>query len=340
MLQNILPQAKRKVENSIIFLSSESSSKKYHSSVNDASDMAFFEAGLAVIRPWSGVLDKGVLHRIVLDCLVPRLARHLSRIEIKHEIGTKCDDNGGVWASVNLLFRLYDDGLLPSREFLSLVEGELLLRIAGIFHGWLVNRIIDVERAAELYVRWKLLFLSGAIDNTTSATLSQIALREDNIVCRIFYGCLLMIKAAANGSEKRDDNDDLTLDELEPALHEVTNYKIVQARRTKEDRMRDEENEMAGCSIDPTGSTNNNSTKAHTSSFHGKRGVTFKDVVEEVAQHNDIPFYPKIGPASTKDGKVIFILGEDQIYLDSNVVYVYRGTDWHATSLEKLVSSL
>ena len=61
--------------------------------------------------------------------------------------------------------------------------------------------------------------------------------------------------------------------------------------------------------------------------------------MEEVARHKGVPFYPKPGPASTSDGKDVFVLGEEQVYLDSNVVYVFKGKDdWRATHLDDLLS--
>ena len=134
-------------------------------------------------------------------------------------------------------------------------------------------------------------------------------------------------------------------------------------------RLRREQEELGGStnpnSADDTAATSKNTTTATAArgSFHAAKGVTFRDVVEDIARHHGIPFYPKGsggggggGAGASADGKVIFVLGEEQIYLDSNVVYVCRrrgagGVDgggvsggkedvWQPTSLDDLVSSM
>ena len=87
--------------------------------------------------------------------------------------------------------------------------------------------------------------------------------------------------------------------------------------------------------------------------------MTFLDVVEDVVRQYGILFYPKGSGGGSAgggaNGKVVFVMGEEQIYLDSNVVYVFRrggvngggigggggkGDVWEPTSLEDLVSSM
>ena len=133
-----------------------------------------------------------------------------------------------------------------------------------------------------------------------------------------------MIKAASEG--KKDD-----LLEMNPQLHFI-NYKTVQARRAKEDRLKEEEEAMNG-KVDES----NNVIKTHVS-VHGKGGATFKDVVGDFARHHDISFYPKCGPNSNKDGKPIFIFGEKQVYLDSNVIFALRDNQWQPCSLDSLIT--
>ena len=74
-------------------------------------------------------------------------------------------------------------------------------------------------------------------------------------------------------------------------------------------------------------------------SFYGRKGVTFRDIVEDMARHKRVPFYPKTGPSLTRDGKDVFVLGEKQVYLDLNVVYAFKGKyDWRVTYLDDLLS--
>ena len=103
MLQNLLPEAKRRVENSVTFLS-----KKHRGTDTDA---AFFEAGIASIRPWCGILDAGVPHHIVSDYVLPRLGRHLSRIDVPpFEAG----DADLQWSSLAVSPRRTDEGVVAA----------------------------------------------------------------------------------------------------------------------------------------------------------------------------------------------------------------------------------
>jgi hypothetical protein len=68
-------------------------------------------------------------------------------------------------------------------------------------------------------------------------------------------------------------------------------------------------------------------------------GATFKDVVEDFAHHNHVPFHPKVGTNTmTKDGKIIGMFGNAQIYIDTNVVFVMEGGDWKPVSLNDLLN--
>jgi tuftelin-interacting protein 11 len=134
----------------------------------------------------------------------------------------------------------------------------------------------------------------------------------------------LIIKAAS------DENFD-SLDVLEPTQREFMNYKMVLARRAKEQRLHEEEEALRGRANDA-----DSSMKTHIS-VHGRGGVTFREVVEDFANHNGVTFHPKLGPNSSKDGKPIFIFGNAQIYLDSNVVFAYKSDDWKPISLSELM---
>jgi len=314
MLDNLQLEVNRSVKKSITFLS------KHYTAIND---IAFFKSSVSLIKPWKGILKISTLQQIVLDGIIPRLSRHIYRMQI----GKRNQD----WTSIYILFDAFDDGLLPQRDFLSLVEGELLLRFASTLHSWLSKDEIDVKQATNLYAEWKVHFLHQRCplpEDYPASLPSWMALQEDAIICRIFYGCLLMIKARC------EMNDDI-FDELEPSPKDMTNYKIILGRRAKEDRLREEEDEMRG-----TLDQENNAIRKTHAPFYGINGATFREVVEDFAQHNDITFCPKIGSNSTKDGKNIFFLGDMQIYLDSNVVFVLRGSDWQPTSFEDILSKI
>jgi hypothetical protein len=68
-------------------------------------------------------------------------------------------------------------------------------------------------------------------------------------------------------------------------------------------------------------------------------GATFKDVVEDFASHNHVPFHPKVGTNTmTKDGKIIGMFGNVPLLIDKTVVLVMEGSDWKPVSLNDLLN--
>jgi hypothetical protein len=136
-----------------------------------------------------------------------------------------------------------------------------------------------------------------------------------------------MIDAAA-----RSDTD--ALEDLTPPGREESNCHSALARRTKEDRLREEAEMRAKVAVKQC------SLGDHTGAFSSHRGggtATFRDVVEDFARQNDIEFTPRMGANSTKDGKQVFLFGSIPVYIDSNVMFAMRGSAWQPTSLEDLV---
>ena len=122
-------------------------------------------------------------------------------------------------------------------------------------------------------------------------------------------------------------------EDLQPPSPTMINYKTVQARRAKEERLTEEENILKG-----TFKTSEGSTRKHT--LPRQSGTaTFRDVVEDFANHNNVSFYPKIGPNNTKEGKSIFMFGDAQIYLENNVAFFLDSEkdEWMPTALTSLL---
>jgi len=308
MLMNLLPDIKRKLTSSI----------KFASKVNDQ-NISFLQMSLTVIKHWRGIIDQRTLQAITSDHITPRLSRYLSNISITPDSPSEKDVE-----KLRTLKTFFNEEILSRREYLSLVEGEILSQIASTLYTLLVSNNISVTKGSEFYLSWRCLLLSNETTSSSSDTLSQLLLRQDTTICRIFYGCLMMIKTYSKSESDR-------FDDLEPPLRDTVNYKTVQARRAKEDRLREEEEMMRG-NID----TKKNLVK--TSSYlNGQLGATFKEVVEDFAIHNDTPFYPMSGLNNLKDGKHIFMFGNSQIYFDTNVVFALKEGHWRPTALEDLL---
>ena len=308
MLTSLIPDIKKKLRSGLTFLSKHFDTTR---------EMEFFVSAMSLLKPWKHIIDDASLHAITSDCISARLARSLSRLnflKVWSNEEMKCADT---------LFILKEEGLLSSREFLSIAEGEILSSFVMQLHSVLISRELSVVDGCRSYSRMKSYLLSHIKSRNQIGPASKILLK-DRMICRMFYGCLLMIKSASQGV-----NDDLL--EMDPYL-QYTNYKTVQARRAKEDRLKEEEEAMNG-KVDET----NTVIKTHVS-IHGKGGATFKDVVGDFARHHDVSFYPKCGPNSNKDGKPIFLFGEKQIYLDSNVIFALQDSQWQPSSLDNLIT--
>ncbi len=316
MLSNILPEIKRKIRSIVNYASKIT---------NEGDDDLFFRhAGEVLLKPWVNVLSNASIHSIVSESLAPRLGRYLSKS--KYLTTFEKQD----LTRVDILMDYYNNGMLSETLFLSLIEGEVLLPIATAIFNGMQSGDLSAHEAAKLYGKWKMyLFLSsssGSIEKKDMLIVKppRIVLGHDSMVCQILYGCLIAINAYKTG-----DND--KFEDLEPPSANVINYRVVQARRAKEERLREEEEALRG-KVDSI----NNTSRTHVAS-RSKDGATFKEVVEDYANLNNIAFHPKTGPNSIREGKKIFMFGNAQIYLDSSVVFVLRHDSWKPISLKDLV---
>ncbi len=309
MLVTLLPDVKRKIKQTLQYVS------KSHDTSQNAK---FFAWALDFMKKWNKILDQQTMQSITNDSLTQRLARYMNSATI-----TPASDAPS--ETLGTIITLLDQNLIGDLECLSMVEGELLPKLAAWMYRTLSSRNPTVSEVAKVYVYWrKNLFISqkAARGRTELSRLGQI-LSNDSNVCRILYGCLLMINAA-NGGDKD------SLDDLEPPSSIEVNYKMVQARRAKEVRLREEEEKLRG-RVDK-----NNHVRKAQMPFYDKGGPTFKEVVEDFARHNGMMFHPKQGPNSMKDGKRVYVLGSSQIYIDTNVVFTLDGDSWKPVALEEL----
>mmetsp|Transcript_37217 Transcript_37217/g.90408 ORF Transcript_37217/g.90408 Transcript_37217/m.90408 type:complete len:97 (+) Transcript_37217:2739-3029(+) len=67
--------------------------------------------------------------------------------------------------------------------------------------------------------------------------------------------------------------------------------------------------------------------------------LTFREVVEEFAKNEGIPFQPRVGSNTMKDGRQIFQFGNTSIYIEGDVVFALKGKDWIPVPLDQLAAS-
>ena len=308
MLPTILPDIRRKLRSMLAFISR---------SFGLGKDMVFFECCINALSPWRGVIDNRTLHGLVSDIITPRLGSYLSQIDVKRLVS---DQN---WEDVNLLFRIQSSGILSNIEFLSLLEGEIICSWSCTMHEWLLSRDRNLLHVSELYAGWKSKLFRGA-------PKSSSVISSDLIICRHFCAVLSMISASS-----KMDND--ALEDLMPPKSTEINYHSVLARRTKENRLREETEMRAKVATQKFDLQDHPVAGAGVSVHRGRGTATFRDVVEDFSRQNDIPFAPRMGANALKDGKQIFLFGSVPVYFDKSVVFALRGSLWFPTSFEDLV---
>ncbi|GFH55765.1 hypothetical protein CTEN210_12241 [Chaetoceros tenuissimus] len=307
MLEKMLPDIKRKIRTEIMTAAK---------STVHRDDALFLQHSLnIVLKPWVNILSTQSLYSITSECVAPRLGRYLAKVEFSTDLKTN------ELECLDILYEYYTEKLISDSLLLSLLEGEILYRLASCLYENLKTRTLSSLEAAKLYCKWKKCILRNKKDHKTLI----IQCLDDDQVCRIFYGMLLMISKATK--------DVSNLEDLQPPSPTTINYKTVQARRAKEERLTEEENLLKG-----TFKTSEGSTRKHT--LPRQSGTaTFRDVVEDFANHNNVSFYPKIGPNNTKEGKTIFLFGNAQIYLENNVAFYLDSEkdEWIPTALNSLL---
>ena len=307
MLDNMLPDIKRKIR-SIVTKSSRITST--------ADDELFFRhVGEIILKPWVSVLNTRSMHAISSECLGPRFGKYLSKTKYVKKFADQDITR------LNKLFAYYTDGMLSESLFLSLIEGEVLPSLANLLHKEIQCGNVDAIHAAKLYHDWKV-FLFQSRKCLKGIKAPRRVLGEDAMVCNILYGLLLAIHAT-------NINDKDKFEDLEPPGILTINYRVVQSRRAKEQRLKEEE-EALGRQVDSI----DKMSRMHVAS-RNRDGVTFREVVEDFANLNNIPFHPKAN--SVREGKKIFMFGNAQVYLDSSVVFVNRKGLWTPVALKGLI---
>jgi len=317
LVPSIVADCKRKVRSSMSYL---------QKIVRD--DDEFVVASSKVIMPWKGVFKERSLQDIVSTNVTPRLARSLR----KNFSGQDLDSFPEGSAALNLTLAMAGSGLLSKRECLSLVEGEVLAGWVKVVHSMLTSSSAALPVVVESFERMKKSLISSPRayngEAATESTRTRQLIGNDEIVCRYFYSVLLMMRAAA-------DSNASALTDLQPALE--TNYRVVLARRTAEEKTRSADELLrmeAGGTSDP-GLVEARVRLSRRSTGSGQM-PTFRDVVAEFAREREFLFQPRLGNNSTKDGKQVFLFGKTPIYFDSNVVFALCGPTWQPVTLDEL----
>jgi GC-rich sequence DNA-binding factor-like protein/Tuftelin interacting protein N terminal/G-patch domain len=341
LLPPLIADCKRKIRGAVAYLCK-----------TIVDDVLLVDVVTDTLGVWRGVFKEESIQSMVSAALTPKIAGNMSKIRVHESLSFQ---DVPLATRVVVMCAL---GLLSDDEFLSLLEGELLPRWAYGIHAQLASLDGSGESDGEftkmttsavtLYQQWKFGLFRG---NGEFGRVHEI-IREDDMICRMFYGVLCMIRASAGSRHPHSavENDRERFTDWQPIL-ENTNYRIVLSRRLAEEKQRaaDDIRRMEFSGIANTEGRrrdNDGAVKARVRLHHNQHGSgpTFRDVVTEFARERDVLFQPRL-PAQTKDGKTVYHFGSLNVYLDRNVVYVQGGKksprsngQWSPVSLDELAT--
>jgi tuftelin-interacting protein 11 len=303
LVHSLISECKRKVRSSVSFLQK-----------NVEDDTAFCGIVLETLTPWRFIFKEKSIYDITGTLLVPRLSRYLARTMIEKDYLIQD------WRGIDATIRLNESGLLSKHEFLSLLEGELLSRWSDVMYYWISLaswQVAETTKMIENYAAWKNRLFTSCISKQNPARL-------DAMVCRYFLAVLLMCRAAS----------DSNADHLYTLAPYTTNYRVVLARRAREEKEKaaDDLIRMDSGVVGRKDAELEARVRLHRQGYT----PTFREVVTEFAQERDVLFQPRMGNNSTKDGKQVFNFGTVPVYLDSNVVFALQHGDWKPLALSQL----
>eukprot|EP00980_Cylindrotheca_fusiformis_P001508 scaffold346_cov116-Cylindrotheca_fusiformis.AAC.22 len=304
-LPNLIADCRKKTKSSLEFL---------HRKISD--DMEFLRSAVAILKPWKLVFDSQSVQQLVSTNVTPRLARCLAKQRI--------DENAlqQEWGPLTVVCDMHGDRLISDLEFLSIIEGEVLAKWARVVQNALINSG-NVSQAVQNYATWKGLMLTKKNPDTKCgmAESSLQLLQQDGYICMTFYSVLRMIELT--NSSKGVSLVDLSVP--------VTNFRIVLARRTRDQHSAKEDDFIRSQSRSEA------ETEARVRlQRRNIRTPTFREVVEEYARERGVFFQPRMGANSLKDGRQTFYFGETPIYIESGVVFALKEKEWEPVPLEQL----
>jgi len=364
LLPNLFGESKRKIKSALSVLQRSASSSKRNedgSDDNDA-DRNYVFAVLDLLRPWQGIVlgAKALQKMVASDTLVLlRLARLLSSSTSLWN-GEQSGKPAAVNRNLLLLFELHTRTLISDADFLSLVEGPVLAHWAKIVHGILCDGLLSsssspdaeadtaalrengaLKTAARMYRDCKVRILVDPFaseDDASSASSVSFPcqrslglLRGDTTTCRSLYSVLRMVQIYQSPSltpkEKRD-----ALDSLEP---EPQGFRAISARRSLEEKQAHREEFVKLESRSEAESRARTVWKRKHN--HSNAEPTFREVVEELAYEKGVVFRPRLGANALKDGKQTYLFGDVPMYLEDDVVFCHKDSDWRPVSLDQLM---
>jgi tuftelin-interacting protein 11 len=283
-----------------------------------SNDVEFIRLCLATLSPWEKLFDNATIFHLTSDSVSPRFARSLVRVKICIEPAEQD------WEHLHVLFVYFEGGVMSGNDFISLIEGEVLPAWAHALYRALQHPDRDMNAIKRFYTAWRGRIFDSSARIINGSPSAHHTLRSDSVVCRYFFGGLKMIQAAIESNQS-------LLESLEPPDPAECNYRISLMHRSRESTVQNDQQQPIAINV-RTGRKTNGQNRTEAS---------FQEVVEAFASQRGITFHPKTktGSNSMIDGKPVFMFGDHPVYLDKNVIFTLRGTNWQPISLEHLAQA-
>jgi len=332
LLPNILTECKRRLKSALLLL------QRGVPSLPEDNDRTYVASVLKLLRPWRTILDRKSLQKLLSEnrAFFPRLERLL--------VASVPAKESNDWNGLRMLFELHGNHLLSDVDFLSLLEGPLLVTWAGGIHSHLEENTQDtssngsvLDAALSSYRECKIRVLvdphfGTETKSSFSFSRSLLLLRGDRTICRIFYSVVRMIQIHHQSSPSSSSSESKQLlQELNPVEPEIQGFYMIRGRRSSEEKqkLREDYTMMQSRS---KGESRARVILQH----HNIPEPTFREVVEAFAGDRSVVFRPKHG--ASRDGKQIYLFGNRTIYLEGDVVFCHDGdsNSWKPISLDQL----
>ncbi|CAJ1951485.1 unnamed protein product [Cylindrotheca closterium] len=307
MLHCLIVDCRRKIKHAMEYLQRKCKS-----------DEEFLRASIDILKPWRNIFEVADLQGMVSDIVTPRLARHLAKQRLDVDVLEDCTTIFGI------ALEMHRVGLLADIDFLSVMEGEVLIRWAASIKKSVLLR--SSSECAQSYLAWKRLILTN-FDRKKPCRLSTktlALLQEDAFICQIFWSVLRVLQLSHRSDQKK----------LSLISFPTTNFQVVAARRARVQEGSYDEEKPRNQSI----FTTEKETRARLQRLNVTT-PTFREVVEEFAKNEGITFQPRSGFNAMKDGRQIFQFGNASIYIEGDVVFTLKGKEWIPVALDQLDAS-
>lgn len=270
---------------------------------------------IKLLAPWEPVFDPGSFDNIISRQVIPNLVDYIREKVVVNPLDQDLEPFQHVlaWASI-----------LPNWQMSCLLAGEFFVKWLRVLITWLGLSSPDFEEISIWYNGWKSMF-------------PKELLTEDLLLLPILNMALDIMQERVMSSLE-DNNEEALKAQQKKFSHlldgiERSNYYTLVKQ-------------FSGQISDGNNNRGLNGKKVSSSLFPGpsaaaSASASVKDVLEMLAEKNNLEFAPKFG--KSMQGKPLYQFGKSTIYIENNIVFASRKSSesntvsWNPIALQDLV---